>query len=77
VVVVMIVVVVVMMVVCRAEPHANSRMMAVVMMVMMTNLHRDLREFRAGILSPSLRGFVVSLQLGQGIGNRIKEIPIT
>jgi hypothetical protein len=75
-VVVVMVMVVVVMVVCRAEPYPNSRMM-VVMMVMMTHLHRDLREFCAGILSPSLYGFVVSLQLGQGIGNRVKEIPIT
>ena len=57
-------VMVVVVVVRRAEPYANSRMMMVVMMVMMTHLHRDLREFCAGVLSPSLRGFVVSLQLG-------------
>ena len=57
--------VMVMVVVRRAEPYANSRMMMrLVMMVMMTHLHRDLREFCAGILFPSLRGFVVSLQLG-------------
>lgn len=76
---VMMIVVVMVMVVCRAEPYAKSRMMmmVVVMVVMMTHLHRDLREFCAGILSPSLYGFVVSLQLGQGIGNRVKEIPIT
>jgi hypothetical protein len=77
-VVVMMIVVVMVMVVCRAEPYANSRMMMMmVMVVMMTHLHRDLREFCAGILSPSLYGFVVSLQLGQRIGNRVKEIPIT
>lgn len=52
--------VVMVMVVCRAEPYANSRMMMMmVMVVMMTHLHRDLREFCAGILSPSLYGFVV------------------
>jgi hypothetical protein len=62
-VVVMMMMMVMMMAVCGAEPHINSRTM-VVMMVVMTHLHRNLREFRVEILSPSLRGFVVSLQLG-------------
>ncbi|MGB6795294.1 MAG: hypothetical protein WBE48_01615, partial [Xanthobacteraceae bacterium] len=77
VIVVMMIVVVMVMVVCRAEPYAKSRMMMMVVVMIMTHLHRDLREFCAGILSPSLRGFIVSLQLGEGIGNRVKEIPIT
>jgi hypothetical protein len=36
----------------------------VMVMVMMTHLHGNLREFRVGILIPSLRSFVVCLQLG-------------